>query len=214
MGVAADNETDATGPQGPVRTCVVTRTEHPVAELLRFALSPDGTVVPDLAGRLPGRGVWVVCARSAVAKAVKTQAFSRGFKQQASAPADLADLVGRLLVKRVLDVLSLANKAGLVLTGHTKVEAAVASGQPVALIQASDASQDGTVRLQRQFHAMCRDAGRTPHVVRNLSIDQLSLALGRENVVHAALKTGGVADLFLAEADRLQRFQAETLDSA
>lgn len=214
MGVAADNEADAPGSKGPVRTCVVTRTEHPVTELLRFALAPDGTVVPDLATRLPGRGVWVTCARSAVAKAVKTQAFSRGFKLPAKAPPDLPDLVERLLLKRVLDALSLANKAGLLVAGHAKVEAAIASGQPVALIQAGDASPDGAVRLQRQFQAMCRDAGRTPCVVRNLSIDQLSLALGRENVVHAALKTGGVADLFLSEADRLQRFQAEKLDSA
>lgn len=214
MGVAADNEADAPGSEGPVRTCVVTRAEHPVAGLLRFALSPDGAVVPDLASRLPGRGVWVTCSKPVLAKAVKTQAFSRGFKQPANASPDLPDVVERLLVKRVLDALSLANKAGLLVAGHAKVEAAIASGQPVALVQASDASPDGTVRLQRQFQAMCRDAGRTPRVVRNLSIEQLSLALGRENVVHAALKTGGVADLFLTEADRLQRFQAETLDSA
>src|SRR5690606_38506391 len=106
-----------------LRTCVVTREQRPPEDLIRFVPGPDGQIVPDVGRRLPGRGVWVTAERGAVAEAVKRKAFSKGLKRQVTAAADLPDLVERLLMKRATDALSLANKAGLVTTGFTRVEA-------------------------------------------------------------------------------------------
>ena len=214
MGVAADSTATARKGESPVRTCAVTRAERAPAELIRFVLDPGGVVVADLACRLPGRGVWVLCNKATVAAAVKAKAFSRGLKQNAAAPADLPDIVERLLVKRVCDALSLVNKAGLLVTGHAKVENAIGNGAAHVLVHGHDASRDGINRLDRQYNAMSRDAGRAPRIVLDLSIEQLSLALGRSNVVHAALKTGGVTGFFLSEVERLQRYRSEKPDTA
>ena len=193
---------------GPARTCVVTRTVRPVDELLRFVAAPDGTIVPDLRGRLPGRGAWVTCAKSAVAAAVRGKAFDRALETRATVPPDLADLVERLLVKRTMEVLSLANKAGLVVTGFTKVETRIAAGTVAALLQGSDAAGDGRRKLERQLNAMARVAGKSVIVCDQLTVEQLSLALGRANVVHACLSTGGATAMFLAEVERLGRYRA------
>jgi uncharacterized protein len=212
MVTAVDERARKPDGHSPVRTCAVTRQEAPVDDLIRFAAGPDGTIVPDLAGKLPGRGVWVLCARSVVEKAAKSGAFARSLKRQVQVQPDLADLVEALMLKRVLAALSLANKAGLVLTGFTKVETAIAAGTAGALVQAADGSDDGVEKLGRRYLAMCRDAGRTPHIERTFGIEQISLALGRANVVHAALMTGGAAQNFLSEAGRLKRFRTGRLD--
>ena len=214
MGAAADSHANARKGESPLRTCVVTRAELTPAELIRFVLDPAGTVVADLGCRLPGRGVWVGASKATVAAAVKTKAFSRGLKQNAVAPADLPDIVERLLVKRVCDALSLANKAGLVLTGTGKVEGAIGNGTAHVLLHGHDAASDGVNRLNRQYFAMSRDANKQPLILLDLSIEQLSLALGRSNVVHAALKTGGVTGFFLSEVERLQRYRSEKPDTA
>ena len=217
MGAAADSNADERDERtgaGPLRTCVVTRVQRPPDEMLRFVLDPQGGIVVDLACRLPGRGVWVTGTKAAVATAVKTKAFSRSLKQPAPAPADLAEIIERLMLKRVCDTLSLANKAGLVITGFSKVEKAIACGTACALAHAHDASSDGSNRLNRQYFAMSRDADQPARVVLELSVDQLSLALGRSNVVHAALETGGVTGFFLSAVERLQRFKAGKPDAA
>lgn len=206
MDATADTDAIVPADDGPLRTCVVTRGQHPVADLVRFVQGPDGAIVPDLAGRLPGRGVWVCCDAQSVTTAVKTRAFNKSLKREAQAAADLPDLVERLLLKRACNLLSIANKAGLVVAGNAKVDAAIANGLPLALLHGADCAADGVDKLDRRFHAMCRDSGREPRIVRNLTIEQLSLALGRSNVVHAALMMGGAADLFLSEAERHRRF--------
>lgn len=208
MQVEADDDAGDEGPGASLRTCIVTRAEHPPAELIRFVAGPDGTLVPDLACRLPGRGAWVSCDRAAVEAAVKRKAFARSLKRDVAVPADLATVVERLMQRRASDSLSLAKKAGLVVTGFTKIDAAVAAGQPIALLHGADASADGVEKLDRRFTAMCRDAGRDAIVVRALTIEQLSLALGRANVVHAALMVGGAARSFLSEAGRLARYRS------
>ena len=214
MRVASDSHASARKGESPLRTCVVTRSQLAPEDLIRFVLDPQGIVVADLGNRLPGRGVWVICDKASVATAVKIKAFSRGLKQHAQAPADLADIVERQLLRRVCEALSLANTAGLVVTGHDKVEQQIAAGTPVALLHGHDASHDGINRLNRQYNAMSRDARRPARIVLDLSIEQMSLALGRSNVVHAALKTGGVAGFFLSEVGRFQRFTAGKPDTA
>ncbi|MGE0626619.1 MAG: RNA-binding protein [Hyphomicrobiaceae bacterium] len=208
MGLTAHTKAGRRQGDSPLRTCVVARTRHPADELIRFVLSPDGDIVPDLACRLPGRGVWVGCDRATIAKAAKSGAFNRSLKCHVKVPGDLAEIVERLLVRRTCDALALANKAGLVSAGATRVETEIRSGTPAALVHAIEGSPDGIVKLDRQFRAMCRDAGKAARIIRDLSSAELSLALGRSNVVHAALKSGGAAELFISEALRLRRYRA------
>ncbi len=128
------------------RLCVATRTVRPVGELIRFVAGPDG-LVPDLKRRLPGRGVWVTARRTDVEAAVKRHAFQKSLRAEVRVPAALADVVDGLLERAALDALSIAHKASLVVTGFTKVEAAIAGGPVVALLQARDAGADGARKL-------------------------------------------------------------------
>lgn len=192
---------------GPLRLCVATRAERSPDELIRFVAGPDDRLVPDFAHRLPGRGVWVTAERSAVATAVKTKAFARSLKQSVEVPADLADIIEALMARRTTDALSLANKAGLAVTGFAKVDATIEGGKAVALLHGSDAAADGRQKLDRKFEHIRRGMGVEPRIIDILSIEQMSLAMGRSNVVHAALTAGGTAERFLAEAERLQRYR-------
>lgn len=214
----------------PERTCAVTRAKLSPAELLRFVRAPDGTITPDLAHRLPGRGVWVTLDRAVVEMAAERNAFSRSLKRAVVVPDDLAGLVERLLVTRCTQALALANKAGLVVAGFAKVEAQIASGTVAALLHASDASHDGAAKLDGKLRARAHlealanspdpAAGssaprharpiRTAQIVTDLTIHELSLALGRENVVHAAVIHGGAARYFLTEIQRLKRYRSRS----
>ena len=213
MDAAVDDEVDEERGSSALRTCVVVRAAFPPAELIRFVAAPDGAIVPDLACRLPGRGVWVTCERPKVEAAIKSKAFARSLKREVRAPGELADLVDRLLLRRVCDGLSIAMKAGCVLTGFSKIDSAINAGDPIALMHGNDAAADGVEKLDRRFAAMCRDAGRSATVVRELTIEQMSLALGRANVVHAALMMGGAAQHFLSEAGRLARYRTGRPDA-
>jgi uncharacterized protein len=193
---------------GSLRRCVVTRKERAPDDLLRFVLDPSGTIVPDLARKLPGRGVWVTADKASVAAAVKANAFAKSLKRQVAAAPDLPDRIESLFVKRVLEALSLANKAGLVSTGFDKVEALLDAGRASALLHGSDAASDGTRRLDRKFAAIQGDKGQPTPIVDWLTIDQLSLAIGRSNVVHAGLKQGGATNRLLREAERLRRYRS------
>src|SRR5262245_37679319 len=129
------------------RLCVATREVRPVGELLRFVVGPDGSVVPDLKRRLPGRGVWITARRHLVEEAVRRRMFGRAFKADVSVPAGLVDELDRLLERSALNALSIAHKARLVVLGFAKVETAVATAPLVALIRARDAGEEGGRRL-------------------------------------------------------------------
>lgn len=192
----------------PLRTCIVTREQKPPEELIRFVEGPDGQIVPDVARRLPGRGVWVTAERRAIAEAVKRKAFARSLKRQVAVPPDLPDTVERLLVKRAMDALSLANKAGLVTSGFTRIEAAIAAGSVAALLHGREAAADGAGKLDRRFQAVCGQTGKPAPIVWELTVEQMSLALGRSNVVHAALGAGGATTNFLNEVGRVTRYRS------
>ena len=192
---------------GPLRLCAVSRVQKPPEELIRFVAGPDRTIVPDLARRLPGRGVWVDATREAVAEAVRRKAFAKSLKQNVSVPADLPDMVERLLQKRLAEAISLANKAGLLVAGFAKVEELIEAGQAVALIHAADAAADGVGKLDRKFKAL-RGPNDTPAtIVRELAGAELSLAMGRPNVIHAAAAEGGASLRLIEEARRLGRYR-------
>jgi predicted RNA-binding protein YlxR (DUF448 family) len=194
--------------QDQLRRCIVTRAERAPSELIRFVVDPSGAIVPDLARKLPGRGVWVTADMATVAAAAKGQAFAKSLKRRVTVAPDLPRAVEALCVKRVLDALSLANKAGLVTTGFEKVEALLDGGRAAALLHGFDAAADGRRRLDRKFAAIQQDKGQRAPIVDWLTIEQLSLAIGRSNVVHAALKQGGATNRLLREAERLQRYRS------
>jgi hypothetical protein len=148
-----------------------------------------------------------------VEKAIKTNAFARGLKRETKLPADLVDRVEALILKRVLQALSFANKAGLAVTGFTKVEATISKATVEVLLHGSDAATDGVEKLDRRLRSVMRETGRTSRVLSTLTIDQISLALGRSNVVHAALVRGGATENFLAEATRLVRYRSGAISA-
>jgi uncharacterized protein len=192
---------------GPLRLCAVSRAQKPPEELIRFVAGPDGKIVPDLARRLPGRGVWVDGTREAVAEAVRRKAFAKSLKQNVSVPADLPKLVEWLLQKRLAEAVSIANKAGLLVAGFAKVEELIEAGQAVALIHAADAAADGVGKLDRKFKALRGSEDASPAIVRELAGAELSLAMGRPNVIHAAAAEGGASLRLIEEARRLGRYR-------
>lgn len=218
MGVnARERDTDASAADkaDAERTCALTREPLTPEDGLRFVAGPDGTLVPDVGRRLPGRGVWLTGNRAVVTEAARKGAFQRSLKRPVIVPDGLADLVEQLLLKRVIEALSLTNKAGLATTGFTKVEIAVQRGGCALLLHASDAAADGVEKLDRRFASALAAAGSgksengaQARIVNCLSSAELSLAIGRSNVVHAALARGGAATRFSREAERLQRYRA------
>ena len=192
--------------KGPNRTCVATRGVFPVAMLLRFVLDGEGHLTPDLKGKLPGRGVWVSATRKALAEALKKKCFARSLKQPVIAPEGLADQVATLLLADARQSLAMANKAGLVVTGFSKVESAIMAGQAIALVAASDGSEDGKRKI---LQAVRRSHGQSEALVvySCLSSHELDLALGRENAIHAALLSGQASDAFVKRCQRLDRYQ-------
>ncbi len=174
--------------------------------MLRFVAGPDGTVVPDLRRRLPGRGVWVTATRAALTQAVRRNAFARSLKQGVRASAALPALTERLLEQAALDALSIAHKAGTVEIGFSRVEGSLAKHDIAAFIHASDAAADGVRKLAAAARRRYGE-GAGPPVVDLFTSTQLDLAFGRPNVIHAALRAGAAGERFLARVCALQRFR-------
>lgn len=187
------------------RRCALTRAHRPKSDLIRFVLDPDGAIVPDLKERLPGRGVWLTANHDTVADAVARKAFGRALKTDAKVPDGLADRVGDLLKDAALGAFAMANKAGAVVFGHSKVEEALQKGRVVALVHASDAALDGCRKLDGKARAATQGQG-VPAICA-FTADELGLASGRTNVIHAALIQGGAAQKFLAAATRVARYR-------
>lgn len=202
----AGSETDVTrggrrkSREEPERRCIATGESGGASGLVRFVLSPEGRAVPDLAGKLPGRGAWLTPRRDLVERAVKKRLFSRAFRQPVEVDTDLADLLERLLVQRLVDTISLARRAGAAVTGAEKVRARITSGEAGVLIQASDAAEDGREKLSRLADATGN--GRISRIG-VLTSTELGLAFGRDFAIHAALDAGGFAERACAEAARL-----------
>lgn len=179
----------------PERKCIATGESQPKAGLIRFVCGPDGQVVPDVLGKLPGRGIYVSATRAAIEKAVKKNLFSRAARQPVKVPEGLADLVEALVLQRTLDLLSMARKAGEAVTGYEKVKDWLVKGKGVTLIQASDGSERGKTKL----HAPDGANG----FIGCLSAGEIGLAFGRERAIHAALAAGGLKDRVVDEAAKL-----------
>jgi len=201
---------DAAGPdddeifseKGPERTCIVTRQKGSPDGMIRFVLGPDHQVVPDIRRKLPGRGVWVTGEAARVADAVKRQAFAKGFKAKVSVSPSLVEDVEHLFRQDCLQFLSLVNKSGSVTTGYAKVEAAVAGGTLTALLHARDAGSDGVRKLGQALNRRFGEKASIPQI-KLFGGEELDLALGRTNVIHAALTESPTSEAFLGRCRRL-----------
>ncbi len=206
LGRTGDVEFDH-GPhtRGAERFCIVTRAVRPVEDMIRFVIAPSGEAVPDIKHNLPGRGVWVTATRSALEQAVKANGFARGFRREVRLGADLTRRTERLLESAVLDALAMARKAGLVAMGFAQVENALKRDAVTALLHAAEAAADGVKKLD--FALRHSQQAGSPRIIRILSAQQLDLALGRPNVIHAALLAGRASETFMARLRRLERFR-------
>jgi len=198
----------------PERTCIVTREVRPAGELIRFVLGPGGEVYPDLKHKLPGRGVWVTARADLVDEAVRRRLFSRAFKAEAKAVPTLSSAIAETLRTDLRQALSLANKAGAVITGFAKVEAAIAEKPLAALIHAAEAAEDGRRKLAAALRKRHGGAISGVPVVTDLSNDELGLALGRSHVIHAALVAGAGSDGFLTRWHRYRAFRGLDAEGA
>jgi uncharacterized protein len=192
-----------------VRMCAVTRQVRPIDELIRFVVAPSGEVIPDLKRKLPGRGLWVSASGRTVAEAVRRNQFSKGFKRDVRAAPTLAADTEKLLVRGVIEALAMAAKAGQVVSGFSKVEGALEQRQAQALIHAADGAADGIRKLDamvRQNAGINAELSEFP-VVTVLISEQLDLALGRSNVIHAALLAGPAGKTFLSRSHTLVRYR-------
>ncbi len=180
--------------------CLVTRDSGPKDGLIRFVTGPDGQVVPDLLGKLPGRGYYVSARRSVLEEAVKKRVFARGAKGPVTVPEGLVDEIDRQLARRVTDLIAMARKAGLAIAGFEKVKAALTNDRVKVLLQASDGSARGKGKLW------------TPEGARwfgCLTADELGLAFGRSHVIHGALLAGGLTTRVVEEAAKLRGLREE-----
>lgn len=198
----------------PVRQCALERTRSREDELLRFVLDPDGRVVPDIKRKLPGRGVWITAAHEAVARSVRQKVFAKAFRRAVAVDPDLADSVADLLRRAALQDLALANKAGCVVAGFTKVDKALRSAKPVVLVHASDASRDGSRKLDRIGPVRREDDEDGAGPVTCFASAELTSALGKENVIHAAVADDGAGRKFLWSAKRYISYLGTRLAAA
>ncbi|WP_333817945.1 RNA-binding protein [Tabrizicola sp.] len=186
----------------PERKCIATGESQPKAGLIRFCLGPDGQIAPDILGKLPGRGMYVSADRAALDRAAKKNLFSRAARQPVKVPEGLADLVETLIARRVIELLSMARKAGDAVTGYEKVKDWLVKGTAVTLIQASDGSERGKTKL----HAPDGANG----FIGCLSAGEIGLAFGRERAIHAALAAGGLRSRVVEEAAKLAGLRGQT----
>ena len=187
-----------------LRRDIVSGEVLPENRLVRFVADPDGNMVPDVGAKLPGRGVWVQASRAAIAKAVEKKLFARAAKAQVVATPDLADRTEKALVTRMLGDLGIARRSGALVLGFDNVLRALESAKPPkALIEALDGSRDGKRKLYAASHRLELNCV----VIETLASAELGLALGRENVIHAAVQPGGLADRLIFDAERLSGFR-------
>ena len=181
--------------EGLDRKCIATGEAQPKGGLVRFVVGPEGQVVPDVLEKLPGRGAWVSATRAAMDTAVKKKLFARAFKSQVRVPEDLTDQVEAQILRRLVELISLARKSGGAVAGYEKVKDWLDREDARILLQASDGSARGKSKLSTPHYGM---------YVGWLTADELGQAFGRQSVIHAAVASGGLSQRVVEEAHRLK----------
>ena len=203
--VEANGGRDGIDPPGvPCRRCIVSGESRETARLVRFAVGPDDRIVPDIAGSLPGRGIWVSADSGSVATAVANRLFARAARRNVVVNEDLPVRVEILLRDRCIDLIGLARRAGGAVAGFDKVTAFLAKNSAGAVFAASDAADGGRRKMRR-------GAAGVP-LIEQLDRLELGRAFGRDQVVHAVVASGKIADSLLAEARRLSGFRQQVAE--
>lgn len=189
----------------PIRRCILTRTSLPTSRLVRFVVAPDSTVVPDVAEKLPGRGLWLRAERDIIDRACSTDLFAKASGEKVVPPSDLSDRLEQLLAARCFDLIGLARRAGQAVSGHEKVRGALRGdgerrGDGVALLIASDGPADAAPRMK----ALTRGAV----ILQTFDGAELGAVFGRERVVYAVIGRGHFADRLVVEICRLEGFRS------
>jgi hypothetical protein len=177
------------------RKCLISQVSSPKLGLIRFVTSPDGVVVPDILEKLPGRGYYLSANKQVLEEAIKAKVFSHGAKIQVAVPEGLIYEIDRQLARRVVDLVSIARKAGKAVTGFEKVKGWLADGRAKILLQASDGSERGKDKLWTP------EGGR---FFGCLNSQELGLAFGRGHAIHAAISPGGLSLRVVNEAEKLR----------
>ncbi len=183
---------------GPLRRCIVSGRTGPRESFVRFVVGPNGEVFPDVAGKLPGRGLWVTADAASVRQAVKKNAFAKAARAPAKAAADLPERVGHLLARRAIETLSLCRRAGQAAQGFAKVKEKIEKGRCALLVAASDGSHAERARL----------GGTDIPVATGLTANEMGEAFGRDHAVHAAIAPGALAQRLGEDLARLAGYRA------
>ena len=192
MSQVVENPDRSTGAE---RKCIATGEVQPKSGLIRFVVGPDQQIVPDILGKLPGRGIWVSAQHETLAKTMAQGLFSRGAKQTVSVPGTLISDIESQLARRVIDLISLARKSGQAVSGYEKVKDWLSKETARVLIQASDGSARGKSKLSTPYGGS---------FIGWLTADELGLAFGRQTAIHGALASGGLTSRIVEEAARLK----------
>ena len=191
-----DEDEDAGGPE---RRCLASGKVKPIGEMIRFVVGPDNQIVPDIEGRLPGRGLWLSAGRDMVNTALVKRLFAKAARRKVDVPPDLADRIEALLLRRCLDLIGLARRAGQGVMGFDKVRGELKAGRGAVLLAAADGAADGRDKVRAL-------APNLP-LVTVLRGAELGGAFGRDHAVHALLARGRLADRLLVESRRLAGFR-------
>jgi predicted RNA-binding protein YlxR (DUF448 family) len=191
------------------RMCIVTRESGSPETLLRFVAAPDGTVVPDLKRALPGRGCWVSPSREAVDKAVAKKLFAQALKRDVKADPELGSVVERLLVTQLIGMMNMARKAGQFITGAAKVEAAVRSGEAIAVFHSQDAAPDGVRKIdqaRKAWHLGTGAEAEVPafHLLTGAELDE---QMGQNAFIHACVLAGQAGEGVVKRATLLETYR-------
>jgi predicted RNA-binding protein YlxR (DUF448 family) len=208
---AAEEKPGDDGPEGEVngRMCIVTRESGSPETLIRFVAAPDGTIVPDLKRQLPGRGCWVTARRELVDKAVAKKLFARALKKEVRADVDLGQTVDRLLAQQLAGMMNLARKAGQFVSGSAKVDAAVRSGEALAVFHSTDAAADGVRKIdqaRKAWHLGMETDVEIPafHLLSRAEMDEL---MGQNAFIHAAVLAGQAGEGVVKRANLLEQYR-------
>ena len=190
------------------RRCLASGETRDPVNMVRFVLDPEGVVTPDIQGKLPGRGVWVSSDRKSLEKVIAQKSFARGFKGKAKVKGDLVSLTEQLLVRRVLGLITMARKASLIAMGNDQVQAMAREASIAFRIEASDGSEDGRSKIRTLAKAINRELELPdPIVIGCFTADEIGRALGRESIVHAAIKPSKLAKSLKVDVARLSGFR-------
>ena len=211
----AEERLDSTAPDrkasGPQRRCLVTRASRPKGGLLRFVVSPEGVLVPDLGEKLPGRGLYVMPDRELLETAISKRLFAKAARQAVQVPEALPKNVAALLRQRALDLIGFAKRAGQAVAGFDRVKSWIEQGRAAVVIQAVDGATGGRQRLAGVAAAvgetLSDGSSHQPVMVELFGQDQLGAAFGRTATVHVAIAPGGLAKQLASTVEQILSYE-------